>query len=59
MYHVLEINPQNSPRVNVRGGRALADFLVAPEAQKLIGEFGKERFHASLFVPDAGKPDRW
>jgi len=59
VYHVLEINPQNSPRVNVRGGRALADFLVAPEAQKLIGEFGKERFHASLFVPDAGKPDRW
>ena len=59
VYHVLEINPQNSPRVNVRGGRALADFLVAPEAQKLIGEFGKERFQASLFVPDAGKPDRW
>ena len=59
VYHVLEINPQNSPRVNVRGGRALADFLVAPEAQKLIGEFGRERFQASLFVPDAGKPDRW
>ena len=55
VYHVLELNPRNSPRINVAGGRALADFLVAPETQRLIGEFGKGRFGQSLFVPDAGK----
>lgn len=55
VYHVLELNPNNAPRINIAGGRAFADFLVSPEAQRLIGEFGKARFGQSLFVPDAGK----
>ena len=55
VYHVLELNPKNAPRINVAGGRAFADFMVSPEAQALIGEFGKRRFGQSLFVPDAGK----
>src|SRR5881396_3092859 len=59
VYHVMEVNPKNAPRVNTAGGKALADFLVAPETQALIGEFGKSRFGQSLFIPDAGKPDRW
>ena len=59
VYHVLELNPRNAPRINLAGGRALADFFVAPATQRLIGEFGRRRFRQSLFVPDAGKPDRW
>ena len=59
VYHVLELNPKNAARVNLTGGRALADFFVAPETQALIAGFGKARFGQSLFVPDAGKPDRW
>ena len=59
VYHVLELNPKNAPRINVAGGRAFADFMVAPHTQALIGEFGKSRFGQSLFIPDAGKPDRW
>jgi len=59
VYHVLELNSRNAPRINVQGGRALADFFVAPETQRLIERFGKARFGRSLFVPDAGKPDRW
>ena len=55
VYHVLELNPKNASRINVAGGQALADFLVAPETQRLIGEYGKSRFGQSLFVPDAGK----
>jgi tungstate transport system substrate-binding protein len=55
VYHVLELNPRNAPRINIAGGRAFADFLVSAEAQRLIGEFGKARFGQSLFVPDAGK----
>jgi len=55
VYHVLELNPSNASRINVAGGKALADFLVAPETQRLIGEYGKSRFGQSLFVPDAGK----
>ena len=59
VYHVLELNPKNAARVNLAGGRALADFFVAPETQALIAQFGKARFGQSLFVPDAAKPDRW
>ncbi|MGH7538484.1 MAG: substrate-binding domain-containing protein [Gemmatimonadales bacterium] len=59
VYHVMEVNPTNAPRVNVAGARALADWLVAPDTQRRIGEFGRARFGQSLFVPDAGKEDRW
>jgi tungstate transport system substrate-binding protein len=59
VYHVLELNPKNAPRINVAGGRAFADFLVLPATQAMIGQFGKSRFGQGLFVPDAGKPDRW
>jgi tungstate transport system substrate-binding protein len=57
VYHVLEPDPRNSTRMNAAGGRALADFFVDAETQRMIGEFGKDRFGQSLFVPDAGKPD--
>jgi tungstate transport system substrate-binding protein len=59
VYHVLELNPTNAPRINVAGGEAFADFLVAPATQTRIAEFGRARFGRSLFEPDAGKPDRW
>jgi len=59
VYHVLELNPKNAARVNLAAGRALAEFFVAAETQALIAGFGKARFGQSLFVPDAGKPDRW
>jgi tungstate transport system substrate-binding protein len=59
VYHVLEPNPRNAPRINVAGGRAFAEFLVDTATQRFIGEFGKARFGQSLFVPDAGKPDQW
>src|SRR2546423_371255 len=59
VYHVLELNPGHAARANLAGARALADFFVAPETQALIAGFGQARFGQSLFVPDAGKPDRW
>ena len=59
VYHVLELNPHNAPRINAAGGKAFAEFLVAPATQALIAEFGKSRFGRSLFIPDAGKVDNW
>jgi len=59
VYHVMEVNPRNSPRGNTAGARALAAFFVSPEAQAMIAEFGKASFGQVLFIPDAGKPDRW
>jgi len=56
IYSVMEINPANGPRVNVAGGKAFADFMVAPETQALIRTFGVDKFGQPLFVPIAGKP---
>jgi tungstate transport system substrate-binding protein len=55
IYSVLEVNPANGPRVNVAGGKAFADFMVSPAAQKLIKTFGVEKFGRPLFVPVADK----
>ena len=54
LYAVLEVNPSNGPRVNAAGGKALADFLVSPDAQAAIRVFGVDRFGQPLFVPVAG-----
>jgi tungstate transport system substrate-binding protein len=55
IYSVLEVNPANGPRVNSAGGKAFADFMVAPQTQNVIKTFGVEKFGQSLFVPVAGK----
>lgn len=55
IYHVMEVNPEKFSKVNAAGAKAFVDFMVAPETQKMIGEFGKDKFGAPLFFPDAGK----
>jgi tungstate transport system substrate-binding protein len=57
IYSVLEVNPANGPRINSAGGKAFADFMVAPQTQKVIGSFGVEKFGQPLFVPVAGKKE--
>ena len=57
IYSVMEVNPANGPRVNVAGGKAFADFMVAPETQAAIKTFGVDKFGQALFVPIAGKTD--
>jgi tungstate transport system substrate-binding protein len=57
IYSVMEVNPANGPRVNAVGGKALADFIVAPQTQNVIKSFGVEKFGQSLFVPVAGKKE--
>src|SRR6267378_5721655 len=57
VYSVLDVNPANGPRVNARGGKAFADFLLAPQTQAVIRTFGVDRFGQPLFVPIAGKSD--
>lgn len=57
VYHVIEVNPQKLPLVNVDGARAFADFILSPEAQDVIRTFGTEKFGMALFYPDAGKDE--
>ncbi|MCE5335154.1 MAG: substrate-binding domain-containing protein [Desulfobacteraceae bacterium] len=55
IYHVMAVNPEKFSKVNAAGAKAFVEFMVAPETQKLIGEFGKSKYGEPLFFPDAGK----
>lgn len=55
VYHVIELNPVKSPKINIPGGKAFADFMVAKKTQQVIGRFGVDKYGAPLFFPDAGK----
>jgi tungstate transport system substrate-binding protein len=57
IYSVMEVNSANGPRVNALGGKAFADFIVAPQTQNVIKSFGVEKFGQPLFVPVAGKKE--
>ena len=57
IYSVMEVNPANGPRVNVAGGKAFAEFMLAPETQAVIKAFGVDKYGQPLFVPVAGKKD--
>jgi tungstate transport system substrate-binding protein len=57
IYSVMEVNPANGPRVNAAGGKAFADFMLAPATQAVIKTFGVDTYGQPLFVPIAGKSD--
>ena len=57
IYHVISVNPDKFPKVNHAGAKAFSDFLVSPEIQKRIGEFGVEKYGQPLFFADADKTD--
>ena len=57
IYSVMEINPANGPRVNVAGGKAFADFMVASDTQAVIRIFGADKYGQPLFVPIAGQSE--
>ena len=55
MYHIIQVSQTKFPNLNVEGAKMFTEFLVGNTAQRIIGEFMKDRFGYSVFVPDAGK----
>jgi tungstate transport system substrate-binding protein len=55
IYHVMPVSAARFPKVNASAGQVFADWLVSPEGQSVIAEFGRVQFGHSLFVPAAGK----
>jgi tungstate transport system substrate-binding protein len=58
IYHVMEANPEEFTKVNKDGAKAFADFLLAADTQKLIAEFGKDKYGQPLFFADGGKTEK-
>jgi tungstate transport system substrate-binding protein len=57
VYHVITVNPQKWPKVNVEGAQAFAEFVTSKEGQDIIREFGVKEYGQPLFFPDADKTD--
>lgn len=54
-YRVIVVSPKAHPAVHVREARRFAAWIVAPETQAVIGDFGRAKFGRPLFVPDAAR----
>ena len=52
-YRVIVVNPQKHPKTREKEAKRFAEWLVTPAVQKVIGEFGREKYGQPLFVPDA------
>ncbi len=57
VYHVMQVNPEKFDKVNAAGGQAFVEFMVSPEIQQIIKNFGVDKFGSPLFFPDAGKEE--
>jgi tungstate transport system substrate-binding protein len=53
-YSVITVNPQMHAHVRKGAARKFVEFLMSPEVQKTIGEFGKDRHGQPLFFPGEG-----
>jgi tungstate transport system substrate-binding protein len=57
VYHVMTIDTAKWPKVNYDGATAFMKFMTDPATQKVIGEFGVDKYGQQLFIPDADKTD--
>lgn len=54
-YGVIAVNPNKNDKINKDGAQAFVDWILSEKAQKLIGEFGADKYGQSLFTPNAAK----
>ncbi len=52
-YGVMAVNPDRHPGVNFPLAQRFVDWLVSPETQRAIGEFGRRTVGEPLFYPNA------
>ncbi len=54
-YGILLVDPTKNNKINEEGAKQFASWLTSEKGQKLIGEFGKDKYSMPLFFPDAKK----
>ena len=55
-YSIIRVNPDKH-EVNEAAALAFAEFLTSPAAQRIIAEFGRERYNQPLFIPAGAASD--
>ncbi len=53
-YGIIAVNPEKFPKTNLKAANAFIDWIVSPKVQKVVGEFGVDKYKQPLFVPNAG-----
>lgn len=54
-YGVIAVNPNKNDKINSKGADAFVDWILSDKVQKLIGQFGVEKYGQPLFTPNASK----
>ncbi len=54
-YGVLPVNPEKFPQVNAEVAQKFVDWILSPEVQKMIGDFGVDKYGQPLFYANAAK----
>ncbi len=57
-YGVMAVTPDRHPGVNFGLARRFIEWLVSPDTQRAIGEFGRDTAGESLFYPNAARRER-
>jgi len=57
-YGIIAVNPVRHPSVNYIMAMALIGWVTSQEGQRIIADFGKGKYGAALFYPDAIKSPR-
>ncbi|MBM7615867.1 substrate-binding domain-containing protein [Alkaliphilus hydrothermalis] len=52
-YGVIAVNPEKNDKINNEGAEKFIDWILSEKGQSLIGEFGKDTYGQSLFIPNA------
>jgi len=53
VYSAIAVNPEKAPKTKIEMANNLINFLVSPEIQELIGDYGVEKYGRQLFTPCA------
>ncbi|HIH75055.1 MAG TPA: solute-binding protein [Methanosarcina sp.] len=51
VYAAMPVNPERHSNVNYEGAQNFVDFLVSPEGQEIIENYGTEQYGQPLFTP--------
>ncbi|WP_027400403.1 substrate-binding domain-containing protein [Anaerovorax odorimutans] len=54
-YGVIVVNPEKNDQINAEGAKAFQTWILSESTQKLIGEYGKEKYGSPLFTPNAAE----
>ena len=54
-YGVMVVDPSKNDKINAEGALAFQDWILSAETQKLIGEYGVDKYGIALFTPNASK----